>query len=179
MSVLSAWRLSVFGLAALAAGMSPLMHRPMEVGVAADTFPGWPSAIEGRAARALPLAEREAAFAREFPGRVGRFSDGEREIILRWVATPTRRLHPASDCFRGLGYKVSPLPMRTGGNGAPMSCFRAQRATDAFEVCEQVTSASGQSWPDISSWYWHALWSGRATSWWSLVVATPVPRNGG
>ena len=35
-------------------------------------FPGWPSRWEGRPLRPLPLTEREVAFARGFPGRMGR-----------------------------------------------------------------------------------------------------------
>lgn len=166
-----------FLLAAMAAAAAPLVAGTAPSDVAADAFPGWPTVIEGRVVEPLPLSPREAAFARDFPGRLGRFCDGEREIILRWVATPTRRLHPAGDCFRGLGYKVTPVAMRTGANGGPMSCFRALGARDAFEVCEQITSTAGDTWPDVSSWYWHALWSRRGESWWSLVVARPIRRE--
>ncbi len=176
MSRLIEWRALVFVLAAMIAGSAPLVTRSAPSSPSVDAFPGWPELIEGRAVRGLPLSARETAFAQDFPGRIGRFTDGEREIILRWVASPTRRLHPAGDCFRGLGYKLSPQPMRAGANGTPMSCFRAVGRDDAFDVCEQITNSAGRSWPDVSSWYWHALWSGRSSAWWSMVIATPVPR---
>lgn len=165
----------VFTVAALAAALAPLAIRKPPAAEATAGFPGWPTTYEAKPLHALPMTARETAFARDFPGRIARFSDGEREIVLRWVSTATRRLHPAQDCFRGLGYKVSAEPMRMAANGAPMSCFRATGTTDAFDVCEQMTGSAGDAWPDVSSWYWHALWQSRGPSWWSVVVATPVP----
>jgi len=167
-----------FILAAGLAALAPVGGHRVPGAPKADAFPGWPTVIEGRSVTPLPLTGREHAFAREFPGRIGRFSDGEREYVLRWVASPTRRLHPASDCFRGLGYKVAARPMRLSSAGAPMTCFRASGPRDDFDVCEQVTGVAGGHWSDVSSWYWHALWSGGSAGWWSLVVATPVPRPG-
>ncbi len=174
MSRLIAHYRHLFLVAALMAAAAPLIVRTHPPAPAADAFPGWPAQIEGRGVQLLPLAERETAFARDFPGRIGRFSDGYREIILRWVASPTRRLHPAPDCFRALGYKLTAGPMRLAANGQPMSCYRADGRHDSYDVCEQMTSVAGRSWPDVSSWYWHALWSERGTTWWSMVVATPI-----
>lgn len=76
---------------------------------------------------ALPLTSLEEVFAHDFSGRIGRFQDGRREIIVRWVNTPTRRLHSATECFRGSGYGVTPLPARRDAAGRSMSCFRANR----------------------------------------------------
>lgn len=164
----------LFALAALTAGLAPLVVRTSPAAPAADAFPGWPATIEGRNIRALPMTPRETAFARDFPGRIGRFTDGEREIVLRWLATPTRRLHPAADCFRGLGYRIETRPVQLSTAAEPMSCFVARGRSDAFRVCERITGSDGASWPDVSSWYWHALWSDRGTTWWSIVVATPM-----
>jgi hypothetical protein len=166
----------VFVAAAAAAAAAPLAVRTLPAAAAADAFPGWPAALDGRLLTELPLTPREAAFSRDFPGRIARFTDGEREIVLRWIAAPTRRLHPAADCFRGLGYRIETRPMRLASGGAPMSCFRAYGRTDTYDVCEQMTSTSGRTWPDVSSWYWHALWSDRGATWWSLVIATPAPK---
>jgi hypothetical protein len=54
-------------------------------------------AHEGCALVELPLTPREAGFTRTFPAGLGRFSDGQRELIIRWVGAPTRRLHSAAD----------------------------------------------------------------------------------
>jgi len=134
-------------------------------------FPGWPTHYDGRALKAMPLTRRELAFVQDFPGRVGRFSDGQREIIMRWIGAPTRRLHPAADCFRASGYSITALPARMGGRGAIMGCFRASHGSEHTKVCESIRDQWGQSWPDVSAWYWHAM-LGRTTSpWWSVVVA--------
>ncbi len=168
---------ALFFLAALLAGLAPFAARSLPSAVGADAFPGWPAAYEGKTLTPLPVTEREAALGKSFPGRVGRFTDGQREIILRWVATPTRQLHPSADCFKAIGYRIETRPMRLSANGRPMSCYRATSHRDAFEVCEQVTGTAGGSWPDVSAWYWHALWRGRgAEAWWSVVVAEKAAR---
>jgi hypothetical protein len=164
--------LAAFLLAATAAALAPLLHRGNDAALAATRdFPGWPSGYEGHALTQLPLTPREDAFVRDFPGRVGRFSDGRREVIIRWVGAATRLLHPAADCFRGSGYSIVPMPMRRDASGAAMSCFRASREGDRMMVCEVINDARGESWPDVSAWYWNALFSASAAPWWSFVVA--------
>ncbi|MFN0318384.1 MAG: hypothetical protein ACKVQA_25445 [Burkholderiales bacterium] len=136
-----------------------------------DGFPGWPARYEGHALEALPLTRLEEIFARDFPGRTGRFRDSHREIIVRWVTTPTRRLHSAAECFRGNGYRITPLPARKDDAGRTMGCFRARSASDDLAVCEIIIGNDGRSWPDVSAWYWHMLFAPNASSWWSYVVA--------
>lgn len=170
------WRLvfshTLFLLAALAAALAPLFKSTREnVSQFAAGFPGWPSQYEGRPLTELPLSSREQAFVRDFPGRIGRFSDGNREIIMRWVAEPTRRLHPASDCFRGSGYKITPLPLQRDAAGTPMGCFRASRHGEAMSVCEALRDDHGHTWSDASSWYWTTMFGGSEGPWWSVVVA--------
>jgi hypothetical protein len=170
------WRIAFFRalflFAALAAALVPLLTRTHEnASQFAGGFPGWPSHYEGRPLTELPLAAREQAFVRDFPGRVGRFSDGQREIIVRWVAEPTRRLHPASDCFRGSGYTITPLPLQRDAAGTPMGCFRASRHGETMRVCEALRDDHGQTWPDASSWYWTTMLGGSDGPWWSVVVA--------
>jgi hypothetical protein len=159
-------------VAAAAAALMPLVARP---GGAADAaqgnFPGWPTHYEGRALTELPLTQRELVFVRDFPGRVGRFSDGRRELIIRWVGAPTRRLHPAADCFRGSGYGVTPLPVGKDAAGAAMGCFRASHGIDVQTVCELIRDEHGASWPDVSAWYWNSMLGASPAPWWSFVVA--------
>jgi hypothetical protein len=119
----------------------------------------------------MALTQREVAFAHDFPGRIGRFRDGEREIIIRWVGAPTRRLHSAADCFRGIGYGIMPLPARKNAHGDTMSCFRASHHADEMMVCEVIHDERGESWPDVSAWYWNAIFGSSPAPWWSFVVA--------
>jgi len=142
----------------------------------------WPATFEGRPLTPLPLGERDQRFARDFPGQVGRFHDGQRELILRHVARPTRRLHPASDCLRAVGFAIDPLPARRGPDGTTWGCFAARRGDGArpaenLTVCEQIRDATtGRTWPDASSWYWPALAGGTTGSWWSTTVVEPGAR---
>jgi hypothetical protein len=158
---------------ALVAGLVPLVGKAREQAtIAAKDFPGWPSHHEGRALTQLPLTEREASFVQGFPGQVGRFSDGRREIVIRWVSAPTRLLHGSADCFRGGGYSITPMPVRRDAAGTPMGCFRASRGeTEDLVVCEVIRDGRGESWPDVSAWYWNALFGSSAGTWWSFAVA--------
>lgn len=168
-----------FVLAALAAAAAPLVHTPSRP--AASTggdFPGWPQTYEGRPLTMLPLSAREASFGRDFPGRIARFSDGSREIIVRYVTEATRRLHPAADCLKGVGYTITPRPVRRDATGAPMSCIRAAQKDHALDVCEIIHSAQAnhavEHWPDVSAWYWTTLANGATGPWWSFVIAEAV-----
>lgn len=164
---------SLFLAAAIAAVVSPLVADGRET--ASDTtsgFPGWPATFEGRPLTTLPLTPREERFAGGFPGRIGRFTDGKREIILRWVDAPTRMLHPAADCFKGSGYRVLPLPISRNASGDPMGCFRAEKGDEAMTVCESVSDGRVRTWSDVSAWYWSSLLGESTGPWWSIVVGS-------
>ncbi len=145
-------------------------------GQATSGFPGWPGYYDGKPLTKLDLTERERIFVRGFPGEVGRFSDGTREIIVRWVESPTRWLHPAADCFKGVGYTVTPLPMQYNFEDVAMGCFLASGDSPSLRVCEYIVEAGAaddrDSWTDVSSWYWQTvLSSDDDDGWWSFVVA--------
>ncbi len=134
-------------------------------------FPGWPAQFEGRSLTQSPLSPREERFAAGFPGRVARFSDGRREIVIRWVARETRALHPASDCFKGLGYSIKPLPARVDPRGRLWGVFEARRGDESLRVQERIyDSADKESCSDVSSWYWRAMMS-KSGGWWAVTVA--------
>jgi hypothetical protein len=133
-------------------------------------FPGWPARFEGLVLTPLPAGAQDDYFARDFPGKVARFAAGQRQVVLRWVNAPTRRLHPASHCFAGAGYRILPLPMDKGSDGSLMSCFSARKPGEALRVCEQLRGNGTRSWPDVSSWYWHAVAAPAGNSWWSYVL---------
>ena len=144
-----------------------------------SAFPGWPQTVEGRSLQPLPLTPREARFADGFPGRVGRFHDGEREIILRWLDRPTRKLHPAVECFRAHGYRIDHRPWQLDAQGRPWSSFEAHLPSDdaSLRVRERVLDADGRQWADVSSWYWAALLGRSRGPWWSTVVAESVDQS--
>ncbi|WP_448678459.1 exosortase Q [Pseudomonas nicosulfuronedens] len=136
----------------------------------------WPVRFEGRALRPLALSPVEQRFAEDFPGQLGRFTDGQRSIVLRQVLRPTRKLHPAEDCFRALGYRIeqTQLRQRPGTQGL-QRCFVVTRESVRLQVCDYIEDAVGQSFSDTSAWYWSAL-SGRSTGpWQAVTVASPLP----
>ncbi|MBF0308495.1 MAG: hypothetical protein HQL56_03050 [Magnetococcales bacterium] len=168
------WRLL---LLCLAAGLIPFWPSsfqktpPQEY---QESFAGWPREWQGLPLRQLPLADYEQAFGTGFPGRLARFTDGRRQIVIRWITQATRKLHPASDCFRALGYDISPLPAARTSKIHHLHCFLATAQRDKFHVCEWVQDDRGGQWSDISQWFWQALMSPESGPWWSYTVAEPL-----
>ena len=159
-----------FWLACAAAALAPLAGNTPGTASTADGFPGWPADFEGAALTQLPLSPIEQRFGQNFPGRVGRFTDGRREVILRWVAGATRKLHPAADCFKANGYALVPQPILVK-DGERWSGFSAARGMQKFEVRERIVDANGAQWSDVSAWYW-AVQLGQTTGpWWAVTVA--------
>jgi hypothetical protein len=167
--------LAIYLIPCALAAAAPLLPRPSRARpaatVAAATAPfAWPAQFQGRPLTELPLTGRDRRFADDFPGHIGRFSDGTREIILRYTDRATRRLHPASDCLRASGFAIEPLPARRGPDGAAWSCFAARRGAEGLTICEQIRDADDHSWPEPSSWYWPALAGASRGPWWSTTI---------
>lgn len=162
--------LLAFLAACLLAALVPFTTSPAET-ITTHDFPGWPSHFEGKALRSLPLTDLEKRFAAHFPGRIARFSDGQREIILRWVTAPTRKLHPAVDCFRGSGYRIEPLPLDVDAHGQRWHRFLATRQDERLLVRERIWDERGEQWSDVSAWHWRAFWRESAGPWWAATVA--------
>lgn len=160
-------RAALFAALAGAAALAPLVVKP-SMATAASGFPGWPVTHEGRALTMLAPAPEDAWLANRFPGRIARFSDGKRQIVLRWTPGATRLLHPAATCFRGSGYTIDHAPMRRASNGATSTCFRARKDGHTLLACERVM-VGDQSWPDISAWYWHALLDPAPDGYWAVL----------
>lgn len=155
-------------------GITGWIH-PVDGPVSASTevFPGWPGHFAGAPLRQLPLTPREERFGDGFPGRLGRFHDGRREVLLRWVAQPTRRLHAAARCLEAHGYSIEHRPLEQDAEGRPWSVFLARDA-DAritLRVREGIRDADGRQWGDVSAWYWAAVLGNSRGPWWSYVVA--------
>lgn len=159
-----------FVLASLLAAAVPCFVRAPAV-IESGAFPGWPGEFQGQPLQALPLTALEQRFAERFPGRIARFNDGSREILLRWVAEPTRKLHPAKDCFRGSGYRIETLPIRVDAQGQRWSRFHATRGPENLLVEERIWDAGNGQWTDVSAWYWAAFWQKSAGPWWAATVA--------
>ena len=134
----------------------------------------WPREWKGRALRPLALDAVEARFASHFPGRIERLTDDESVLVWREVRTPTRMLHPAADCYRGLGYRIADARLERDAEARLWRCFVAVRDGRRVRVCERIEDAHGGSFTDASSWFWAAQ-LGRSTGpWHAITVATPL-----
>lgn len=133
-----------------------------------------PAQWQGATLRPLALSEVERRFALRFPGTVARLTDGERVLVLRTVRQPTRMLHPAADCYKGLGYQISGEKLEAMAGQGLWRCFVAQRAGRQVRVCEQIEDSSGQTFTDASAWYWSAV-AGQSTGpWRATTMATAL-----
>ena len=156
------------------AALAPLLARPTDTAADPAAVPAWPHEFDGKPLTAMRIDDAERKLIGRFPGALARFSDGERELLMRWVTRPTRQLHPAEDCYRGWGFEVSASEVRAGHDGSRWRCFTATRSggpDQSREVCEQVRDVEGGFFTDVSSWYWASTLGRSRGPWLSIIVA--------
>jgi hypothetical protein len=164
---------TAFAVAMVIAAVLPCLHTPSvsESGFATRTEPDWPTSFQGRELIRLPLTAPEQRWAADFPGAIARFTDGERQLIVRRVERPTRKLHPSADCLRGLGYRLDESRIEQDETKARWSCFLAENANGRRTVCERIHDEQGRQWTDVSAWYWDAVFERSRGPWWAVTVA--------
>jgi hypothetical protein len=135
-------------------------------------IPPWPHEFDGRPLQPVALTAEEARFMGDFPGAVARFTDGESEILMRWVTQPTRKLHPAEDCYRAWGFELTTSRIRADRDGSRWRCFTAARNGGSRQVCEQIRDGEGAHFTDVSSWYWDATLQHSQAPWLVVTVAS-------
>ena len=131
----------------------------------------WPTEWEGRALRPLALSAVEQRFAARFPGQIARLTDGEQVLVWRAVNAPTRMLHPAADCYRGLGYRIAEARLERDAQQRLWRCFVAERGGQRLRVCERIVDAQGQAYTDASSWFWAAQLGQSVGPWQAITTA--------
>jgi hypothetical protein len=160
-------RLAALVLAATA--LLPLAGRGTAAPMPTDAPHEWPRIWQGQPLRPLALSEVEQRFAQRFPGHIGRFAGEGSVWVLRDVTQPTRALHPASDCFRGLGYRIEQTRLQREADSHLWRCFVAERNGERVRVCERIVDANGQDFIDASSWFWAAT-LGRSLGPWRAMT---------
>lgn len=139
------------------------------------TFVEWPYEWNGMMLRPLALSEVELRFSDQFPGSIARMTDGQRMFIFRHITEPTRKLHPAADCYQGLGYEISQIELRQYGHDQSLwRSFLATRDGQTLRVYEQIKDANGQTYTDTSAWYWAAVLSAENAPWQAVTIAEVV-----
>ena len=93
---------------------------------------------------------------------------------MRDVERPTRRLHPAADCYRGLGFAIHAERLERDASARLWRCFDATRGGSALRVCERIEDATGGAFTDTSAWFWAARLGRSPGPWQALTVATPL-----
>jgi hypothetical protein len=131
----------------------------------------WPQQWDGRALRPLAMSAVEKRFAARFPGAIARFSDGERVLVMRHVDEPTRMLHPAADCFRGLGWRIAHTRLERDAQQRLWRCFEADGIDgQRLRVCERIEAGDGTAFVDPSSWFWAATLGQSQGPWQAVTV---------
>lgn len=152
----------------------PLIGRHAPAAPVADDRVEWPLEVDGAALRPLAMSAVEQRFAQRFPGRIARFESSQAIWVLRDVQRPTRMLHPASDCFRGLGYRVEAARLEQDDQGRRWRCFVAEQGRERVRVCERIVDARAQTFTDASAWFWAAALGQSSGPWRALTRVQPL-----
>ena len=163
------WQLP-FAALLLACALAPLACAPSAAQRTTGTREP-PTEWEGRALRPLALSAVEQRFAARFPGQIARLTDGEQVLVWRAVNAPTRMLHPAADCYRGLGYRIAEARLERDAQQRLWRCFVAERGGQRLRVCERIVDAQGQAYTDASSWFWAAQLGQSVGPWQAITTA--------
>ncbi|MDM0111707.1 hypothetical protein QTI66_06070 [Variovorax sp. J22R133] len=135
----------------------------------------WPNQWDGAMLRPLALSPVEQRFAERFPGAMARKTDGRQTLVFRQVTAPTRMLHPATDCYRALGFRIRDARLERDAQERLWRCFVAERTgTGKLRVCERIVDASGVAFTDTSSWFWAATVGTSAGPWQAVTVAHAI-----
>jgi exosortase/archaeosortase family protein len=152
-------------LAVVVSCMNMFQH---ELSAQSDDFNGWPKSFEGQSLYPLSMSDWELNFASHFPGRIAKFSDGRRQVIMRWIRRETRQLHSLQDCLKGSGYAISRQSISIQEGGQRWVNFTAEKPGSCLSVKERITDDAGGAWTDVSQWYWSAL-TGKTRGPWLAV----------
>lgn len=159
----------------ICAALVPLTVSQSSIRDSDSDFPGWPKEFDGQALEKLELTERERGFTNGFPGKIARFTDGSREIVIRYIERASRSVHPSADCLRGSGFRLEPRPIRRDNNAKLWGCVLAEREGVGYRVCERIYDRFDRdSWYDVSSWYWAAQLNHTQGPWWTVTVAERI-----
>ena len=156
----------------LVAASVPLIATPIQATIPDDN-PEWPKIINGTTLLSVDSLGEEKAFAEGFPGKMKRFTDGTNAYFIRFIRRESRQLHPSSDCFRGMGYSTVPRDVVVGVDGEQYSSFEASKANSRYLILERIYDSYGQSWTDVSAWYWAACLGETKGPWFDVTIAKP------
>ncbi len=161
----------LFITACLIAALIPFYQPNSTVLPEFSNEPDWPVEYLNLKHEKTEFTGKEKEFYKHFPGRIIKFSTGNTEYVIKCVIKPTRKLHPASDCFKGSGYSIKPEPVFRDHKGNYWSSFTATKNNLQVLVKERIYNNSGKSWTDVSGWFWSAFFNKSNGPWWVITVS--------
>ncbi len=155
----------------LIAGAVPFFNPTPSASSLVNTMPEWPEEYLNDVHKTTPLTQKETQFYTRFPGDIIKFTGGRTDYVIKRVTKPTRKLHPASDCYRGSGYTVTAEPVFIDETGRRWGQFTAVKESTTIVVKERIYNDQGQHWTDVSEWFWTALMNKTTGPWWVVTTA--------
>ena len=152
------------------AGLLVLIAAGFSKGVPPKSSPAPPAltSFRGVPVRQIALTEAEENFYRNFPGSIAIYESTDLKLIVRHVSQATRKLHPASHCLQAEGFRIGEKSLSTDDG---FLTYRITRDGETLSVKEQVTSLTTErTWPEISAWYWHALFHPNQGPWTAVTM---------
>ncbi len=148
----------------------PFLNKPEIPDSGKTKLSALPTHYQGVPLIPTSLSVKEKRFYKNFPGQIAKFKAGPRAVIFRWMTKATRKIHPAGACLRGLGYNVEPQPLRRDRAGNLHGVSMATRGKQILLVKERLYDRVGNSWTDVSSWYWSAILGFSDGPWCAVTV---------
>ncbi len=155
------------------AALAVMSGYSLQTRTAAGALPSLPASFEGRPLLPVPPGAKDAAFAKDFPGRLSIFQQRERQVLWREVLQPTRALHSSLDCLRAAGWSVKEKPVFTDADGVLWGAAEAIGPAGTRRVRERIADAAGRTWTDVSSWWWAATLGDTRGPWTAITVIEP------
>ncbi|WP_244610080.1 exosortase Q [Lampropedia puyangensis] len=166
--------LALIGMTALLGQHTSAAHTTQLTSSHSSAYVEAPRDWQGMPLWPLALSAVEARFADQFPGRIERLTTGRETLIWRHVQQATRMLHPATDCFRSMGYSIRNEQLTQRPDGRVWRCFEAQLQGQRLRVCELIQDNTGKTYTDTSAWYWDALLGRSTGAWQAWTVVSPL-----
>ena len=94
---------------------------------------------------------------------------------MRWTPEASRTIRSAWDAFPGIdSFSIKSLSIWRDQDGRRWRTFEARdnrtNPVTTLRVLERIYDNVGQSWLDISSWYWAELLRQTHGPWWNVTI---------
>lgn len=137
----------------------------------------WPKSLNGIQLKEVSIPEKQSRFISKFPGEIKFFKHRNKLIMLRLIIKPTRKVHPASDCYKGAGYSIKWQPIEINNSGERWGNFLANKDGVSISVKERIVDDKQNQWTDASSWYWAAVLGETKPPWWGITIEEGGPTD--